>query len=138
MHVNECGVVQTPRAKLDMFEDLAVGAQSCVIIDTAGHVRPMTWHHLSLCDLLKVKNVQRACWIRDEIGRGRSTLCCGSGSSNESAHSSNRSNIGTRGEELKELTTGYPRELLAHAGKFYLCNPNLNSLIALRPPVSAA
>ena len=70
--------MQAARTKLDALKNLAVGAQRCVVIDSACHICPMPGHDLAVSDFLEIKNIQRARRILDEIRGGCSRLGRGS------------------------------------------------------------
>src|SRR5262249_5890400 len=97
--------MQTARTKLHTFKDLAIRPECPVIIDPAGHIRPVARHHLAMCNLLEVENVQGACCIRYESGgRSCSCLCRNSRQANESADSAGGGDVWACSEEFQKLT----------------------------------
>src|SRR6202035_5301858 len=51
-----------------MLERFPIGAQRAVIVDTTGHVCPMSLHHFAACGLLEIKNIERLGRVRNDVG----------------------------------------------------------------------
>ena len=69
MHIHFGGVVQAPRAQLDMLECFLIGPKGTVIVNATRHVGPVSGAHLAVSDFLEVENVEGLGGIADDGGR---------------------------------------------------------------------
>ena len=91
-----------------MLEDLTVCAQRSVVIDTAGHISPVSRLHSPVRYFLEIKYIKCPFWIGNEVtGAGRAVLRRSRRQTNERADSTNRRHVRTRSQESEKLTTSY-------------------------------